>query len=170
MGHIISRNGVHVDPDKTRATSEFPVLKMQKQVRSSLGMANYYRKFIQDFAKLAHPLNASLSKDYRFAWSNESKATGDTKEYPDQTLSADQTFESREDRSLDSSCTVPKLQKDPETIEDPAKTFNQSEAELRMTRRGRVLKKPARFRDWPNSDDFQDGWMYVINVESNLFQ
>ena len=70
LGHILSQNGVQVDPDKTRAMSEFPVPQTQKQVRSFLGMANYYRKFIQDFAKLAHPLNALLSKDKKFS-SNE---------------------------------------------------------------------------------------------------
>ena len=80
-----------------------------------------------------------------------SKTTSDPRiypdEYPDQTLSADQTPRAREDSSLDSGRALPRLQRNAETIAAPARNFDQSEAELRMTRRGRVLKRPARFRD-----------------------
>lgn len=48
--------------------SGFPVPKTQKQVRSFLGMANYYRRFIHNFAKIAAPLNALLSKDKKLKW------------------------------------------------------------------------------------------------------
>lgn len=48
--------------------SGFPVPKTQKQVRSFLGMANYYRRFIHNFAKIAAPLNALLSKDKKMEW------------------------------------------------------------------------------------------------------
>lgn len=68
LGHIISKNGIQVDPEKTKAMSEFPVPKTQKQVRSFLGMANYYRRFIHNFAKIATPLNAMLSKDKKIEW------------------------------------------------------------------------------------------------------
>lgn len=61
LGHIISRQGVRVDSDKT--AGEFPTPRTQKQVRS---LANYYRSFVQDFAKIATPLNALLSKDKGF--------------------------------------------------------------------------------------------------------
>lgn len=56
LGHVISKKGVSVDPEKTKAVSEFPVPKTPKQVRSFLGMANYYRRFILNFAKIATPL------------------------------------------------------------------------------------------------------------------
>lgn len=68
MFHIISKNGIQVDPDETKAVSGFPVPKTQKQVRSFLGMANYYRRFIHSFAKIAAPLNALLSKDKKMEW------------------------------------------------------------------------------------------------------
>ena len=68
LGHIISRRGIEVDPDKTRAVSDFPVPKTQKHVRSFLGMANYYRRFIKDFSQVAAPLNALLRKDVKFRW------------------------------------------------------------------------------------------------------
>lgn len=56
LGHVISIKGVSVDPEKTKAVSEFPVPKTPKQVRSFLGMANYYRRFILNFDKIATPL------------------------------------------------------------------------------------------------------------------
>lgn len=68
LGHIISTNGIQVDPDKTKAMSGFPVPKTQKQVRSFPGMANYYRRFIHNFAKITAPLNALLSKDKKMEW------------------------------------------------------------------------------------------------------
>ena len=68
LGHVISKNGVEVDPEKTRIVSEFPVPRKQKQVRSFLGMANYYRRFIQNFSKIASPLYALLKKDIPFKW------------------------------------------------------------------------------------------------------
>lgn len=73
LGHIISRRGVEVDPDKTQAMSDFPRPKSQKQVRSFLGMANYYRRFIKNFSKIATPLNACLKTvgNKKFQWTEE---------------------------------------------------------------------------------------------------
>lgn len=68
LGHIISKNGIQVDSDRTKSMSGFPVPKTQKQVRSFFGMANYYRRFIHNFAKIAAPLNALLSKDKKLEW------------------------------------------------------------------------------------------------------
>lgn len=73
LGHIISKNGIEVDPEKTKAMSEFPTPKTQKQVRSFLGMANYYRRFISNFAKIVTPLNALLSKEKKWEWTESSQ-------------------------------------------------------------------------------------------------
>ena len=70
LGHIISKNGVEVDPQKTQIVSEFPAPKKQKHVRSFLGMANYYRRFIQNFSKIAAPPYAMLRKDMPFKWTD----------------------------------------------------------------------------------------------------
>lgn len=78
LGHVISRHGVEVDSEKTKVVSQFPVPKKQKQVRSFLGMANYYRKFLHDFAKIAAPLNALLKKNSIFIWTKDCQQAFDT--------------------------------------------------------------------------------------------
>lgn len=71
LGHVISKNGVSTDPKKVDLVQNFPTPTTQKDVRSFLGLASYYRKFIKDFAHIAHPLNALLSKDTSFSWNEQ---------------------------------------------------------------------------------------------------
>lgn len=78
LGHIISPEGIRVDSDKTSAVSQYPVPKTQKQVRSFLGMANYFRRFLKDHSKIAAPLNALLKKDQSFTWTPECQTAFDT--------------------------------------------------------------------------------------------
>ena len=67
LGHIISRDGIQRDPEKVRLVQEFPVPRTVKHVRSFLGLAGYYRRFVQDFAKIASPLNALTRKTSVFS-------------------------------------------------------------------------------------------------------
>ena len=71
LGHVITKDGVCVDVAKTDAMRSFPVPTTQKEVRSFLGLCNYYRKFVKDYSKIASPLNALLSKDDKFSWTME---------------------------------------------------------------------------------------------------
>lgn len=57
LGHIVSRNGVETDPQKIEALKAWPSLRNLKELRSFLGFAGYYRRFIQDFSKIVKPLN-----------------------------------------------------------------------------------------------------------------
>jgi hypothetical protein len=62
MRHILSEAGVSTDPAKIAAIREMPVPRHVKEFRSFLGMANYYRRFIKDFAELTEPLTALTMK------------------------------------------------------------------------------------------------------------
>lgn len=70
LGHFLSKAGIEVDPSKTEAVSSFPVPKTLKQLRGFLGMANYYRRFIEGMSKRSAPLNELLKKDTKFAWTD----------------------------------------------------------------------------------------------------
>ncbi len=52
LGHVVSAEGVQPDPQKIEAVKNFPVPRNIKQVRSFLGLCNYYRKFVRNFARL----------------------------------------------------------------------------------------------------------------------
>ena len=71
LGHIISRKGVQPDPEKTRAVQDFPPPQSLKQLRSFMGLANYYRRFIRGYAQIATPLHKLTHKNAVFTWSSE---------------------------------------------------------------------------------------------------
>ena len=68
LGHIVSSEGVATDPNKVQAVAEWPIPKCVKDVRSFLGLASYYRKFIRGFAEIASPLHALTEKSREFVW------------------------------------------------------------------------------------------------------
>lgn len=67
LGHIVSSDGVLVDPNKVRAIQEWPLPKNVKQLRGFLGLAGYYRRFVAHYATLAAPLTQLLRKD-AYVW------------------------------------------------------------------------------------------------------
>lgn len=68
LGHIVSTEGVATDPQKVQAVADWPVPRCVKDVRSFLGLASYYRKFIRGFAGIASPLHALTEKSRDFIW------------------------------------------------------------------------------------------------------
>ena len=68
LGHNIGRKGLAPFAEKVKAVREFPTPTSITQVKSFLGLANYYRKFIKDFSRLAKPLNEICKKSKTFVW------------------------------------------------------------------------------------------------------
>ena len=71
LGHHISAEGVHTTKDKTRAILDAPEPKNIQELKSFLGLLNYYAKFIPNLALLLHPLNKLLKKDQKWQWTNQ---------------------------------------------------------------------------------------------------
>lgn len=68
LGHTISHNQVKPSPEKTEAIANFPRPSSLTKVRSFLGLAQYYRKFIPNFTRIAQPLTSLTRKDTQFHW------------------------------------------------------------------------------------------------------
>jgi len=71
LGHVISAEGISVDPAKIATVVDWPRPTNTTEVRSFLGMAGYYRRFVKDFSKIAMPLTRLLRKDHKFEWTGE---------------------------------------------------------------------------------------------------
>nr|GEW75941.1 reverse transcriptase domain-containing protein [Tanacetum cinerariifolium] len=71
LGHKISKNGLEFDRSKVDVIAKLPYPKTVKGVRSFLGHAGFYRRFIQDFSKIARPMTHLLEKETPFVFSKD---------------------------------------------------------------------------------------------------
>jgi hypothetical protein len=71
LGHVLSGEGISVDPTKVQEVLDWKGPTTVHEVRSFLGLADYYRHFILDFSKIAKPMTRLLEKDRNFDWTLE---------------------------------------------------------------------------------------------------
>jgi len=71
LGHVVSQRGIEVDKAKIELISKLPPHMNVKGIRSFLGHAGFYRRFIKDFSKISNPLCKLLEKDAEFNFDNE---------------------------------------------------------------------------------------------------
>ncbi|KAE8726150.1 Detected protein of unknown function [Hibiscus syriacus] len=71
LGHVISAEGIRVDPQKIKAIMDWEIPKNVSEVRSFLVLAGYYRRFVKNFSIIALPLTKLLRKEVKFAWTPE---------------------------------------------------------------------------------------------------
>ena len=68
LGHVVSASGVSVDPEKVEAVMSWERPKSVFEIRSFLGLAGYYRRFIEDFSRLVAPMTRLTRKEVKFDW------------------------------------------------------------------------------------------------------
>lgn len=71
LGHVVSAEGVKTDPTKVEAVKSWPTPSNPTEVRSFLGLASYYRRFVQKFSDVVKPLTNLTKKDQPFIWTGE---------------------------------------------------------------------------------------------------
>ena len=71
LGHVISEKGITPNPKKIEAVTNYPTPNNADKLRSFLGLANYYRRFIRNYSELTHPLTILTRKNEQWRWESE---------------------------------------------------------------------------------------------------
>ena len=75
LGHIVSKEGILVDPRKIEVIIEWKPPRNVTKVHSFLGLAGYYRRFFKGFSMTAAPMTRLLHKNLRFEWSEKCQSS-----------------------------------------------------------------------------------------------
>ncbi|GJT05045.1 putative reverse transcriptase domain-containing protein [Tanacetum coccineum] len=73
LGHVIDSEGIHVDPAKIESIKDWASPKTPTEIRQFLGLAGYYRRFIEGFSKIAKPMMKLTQKNVKFDWSEKAE-------------------------------------------------------------------------------------------------
>ncbi|GJS30835.1 putative reverse transcriptase domain-containing protein [Tanacetum coccineum] len=74
LGHVIDNKGIHVDPAKIESVKDWTSPKTPTEIRQFLGLAGYYRRFIEGFSKIAKPMTKLTQKKVKFEWGDKQEA------------------------------------------------------------------------------------------------
>ncbi|GJY86767.1 putative reverse transcriptase domain-containing protein [Tanacetum coccineum] len=69
--HVVNRDGIHVDPSKVESVKNWKTPESSTEIRSFLGLAGYYRRFIENFSKIAKPLTLLTQKNKTYVWGDK---------------------------------------------------------------------------------------------------
>ncbi|GJS05268.1 putative reverse transcriptase domain-containing protein [Tanacetum coccineum] len=78
LGHVIDSQGIHVDPAKIESIKDWASPKTPTEIRQFLGLAGYYRRFIEGFSKIAKPMTKLTQKKVAFEWGDKQEAAFQT--------------------------------------------------------------------------------------------
>ncbi|GJW86541.1 putative reverse transcriptase domain-containing protein [Tanacetum coccineum] len=78
LGHVINSEGIHVDPAKIESIKDWVSPKSPTEIRQFLGLAGYYRRFIEGFSKIAKPMTKLTQKKVKFVWGDKQEAAFQT--------------------------------------------------------------------------------------------
>lgn len=73
LGYVIGNGGITTDPEKVSAIRNWPIPKNLKQVRGFLGVAGWYRRFVENFSTVVYPITETLSSKKKFTWTPEAQ-------------------------------------------------------------------------------------------------
>ena len=73
LGHVVLTSGVSVDPEKVEVVMSWERSKLVFKIRSFLGLVGYYRRFIEDFSRLATPITRLTRNEVKFEWNDFSE-------------------------------------------------------------------------------------------------
>ncbi|KAK5775278.1 hypothetical protein PVK06_043151 [Gossypium arboreum] len=77
LGHVVSASGIRVDPNKISSILNWKPPRNITEVRSFLGLAGYYRRFVKGFSMIATPMTKLLQKDVKFEWTEKCQKSFD---------------------------------------------------------------------------------------------
>ena len=78
LGHLIKEGSFTTHPDKTKIIQSYPVPQNISEIRAFLGLCGFYRKFVQDFAKISQPLTYLTKKNVKYNWTSDQQQAFDT--------------------------------------------------------------------------------------------
>ena len=71
LGHVVTKEGISVDPENIKAIEDWPVPKDVTDVRSFMGITGYYRRFIEGFSRISNPITSLQKKGKKFDWNQK---------------------------------------------------------------------------------------------------
>ena len=71
LGHVVTKEGISVDPEKIRAIEDWLVPKNVMDVWSFMGITGYYQRFIEGFSRIANPITSLQKKENKFDWNKK---------------------------------------------------------------------------------------------------